>query len=158
MRNKPFPYYDEFELIFGKYRAIGKGAETAADVIEELDAEETNKNIYSLDETDTSTSNTTPSRVRKRSNSSDSLASRLWDVNMMLGKLIEQHNEQMNMLVGRIGYECDLSERTGKIIVELMKMTHLSIKDQIKATKLIVSENENIDLFLAIWMRKKLSL
>ncbi|CAH9148463.1 unnamed protein product, partial [Cuscuta epithymum] len=37
LRNKPFPHYDERVEVFGKDRATGVGAETAADAIEELD-------------------------------------------------------------------------------------------------------------------------
>ena len=67
----------------------------------------------------------------------------------MLGKLIEQHNEQMTLLVGRIGYEHDLFEQRGKIKAKLMKMTHLSVRDRIKVVKLIVREKKNIDLFFS---------
>ena len=67
----------------------------------------------------------------------------------MLGKLIEQHNEQMTLLVGRIGYERDLFEQRGNIKAKFMKMTHLSIRDRIKVVKLIVREKENIDLFFS---------
>ena len=49
--------YNEFTLIFGNDSAIGKEAETITNV-EELDVEEGNKNVYSLDEIDSSTSNT----------------------------------------------------------------------------------------------------
>ena len=33
-RNKPFPHFDDFVIIFGKDKAIGKGVETASDVVE----------------------------------------------------------------------------------------------------------------------------
>ncbi|XVF71552.1 hypothetical protein PTKIN_Ptkin12aG0047200 [Pterospermum kingtungense] len=39
MRNKAFPHYDDFAIIFGKDRATGAGAETAADAVEQLDEE-----------------------------------------------------------------------------------------------------------------------
>ena len=65
MRNKLFPYYDESTLIFGNDRATRKWAKIETNVVEELDVEETNKIIYSLDETNTSTSNTMSSREEK---------------------------------------------------------------------------------------------
>lgn len=34
--NRPFPHYDQFAEIFVKDCANGKGAETAADAVEEL--------------------------------------------------------------------------------------------------------------------------
>ena len=35
MRNKLFPYFDDFVIIFGKDRAIREGVETAVDAVEE---------------------------------------------------------------------------------------------------------------------------
>ena len=43
MRNKSFPYYDEFALIFGKDRAIGERAHITTNVVKKLDVEEANK-------------------------------------------------------------------------------------------------------------------
>ena len=40
MRNKPFPYFDDFIIIFGKDRATGEGVETAVDAIEKDDDED----------------------------------------------------------------------------------------------------------------------
>ncbi|KAM7496654.1 hypothetical protein LguiA_021068 [Lonicera macranthoides] len=48
LRNKPFPLFDRLGYIFGKDRATCVAAETAADALEDLDAE-VNENI-SLDE------------------------------------------------------------------------------------------------------------
>ena len=129
MRNKSFPYYNEFSLIFGKDCATRKRVEIAPNFIEELDVDEANKNVYSLDDVNTLASNTMIPCVRKRSNSSDSLASGLHDINMMLGKLIEQQDEQMTMLVRKIGYECYLLKQRGKVDAKLMKMNHVSIRD-----------------------------
>ena len=43
MRNKSFPYYDEFALIFGKDRATGERAHITTNVVKKLDVEEANK-------------------------------------------------------------------------------------------------------------------
>ncbi|XVF61311.1 hypothetical protein PTKIN_Ptkin08bG0120300 [Pterospermum kingtungense] len=40
LRNKAFPHYDDFAIIFGKDRAIEAGAETATDAVEQLDEED----------------------------------------------------------------------------------------------------------------------
>ncbi|GMI86575.1 hypothetical protein HRI_002326800 [Hibiscus trionum] len=40
LRNKPFPFFDDLVQIFGKERATGTAAETAADAVENLDAED----------------------------------------------------------------------------------------------------------------------
>ena len=100
MRNNSFPFYDEHLLIFGKDHAI-----------EELRHHQMLLRSYMLkkligisilDETNGLTSNTMTLRVRKRGNFSDNLASRLCDVNMMLGKYIKQHNERVTMLVDHL--------------------------------------------------------
>lgn len=100
MRNNSFPFYDEHLLIFGKDHAI-----------EELRHHQMLLRSYMLkkligisilDETNGLTSNTMTLHVRKRGNFSDNLASRLCDVNMMLGKYIKQHNERVTMLVDHL--------------------------------------------------------
>ncbi|KAK8508577.1 hypothetical protein V6N12_044493 [Hibiscus sabdariffa] len=40
LRNKSFPFFDDLVQIFGKERATGATAETTADAIEDLDAED----------------------------------------------------------------------------------------------------------------------
>ncbi|KAK5836277.1 hypothetical protein PVK06_012051 [Gossypium arboreum] len=39
-KHRSFPYYDQLTAIYAKDRAIGKDAQTAADIIEEIDAED----------------------------------------------------------------------------------------------------------------------
>ena len=40
LKNKPFPYFDDFVIIFGKDRAIGEGAKTTIDAVEEANDED----------------------------------------------------------------------------------------------------------------------
>ncbi|KAK8538166.1 hypothetical protein V6N12_044303 [Hibiscus sabdariffa] len=40
LRNKPFPFFDEFVLIFGKERTTGTSAETTTDALEDLDVQD----------------------------------------------------------------------------------------------------------------------
>ncbi|MFQ6669030.1 hypothetical protein Gotur_034437 [Gossypium turneri] len=39
-RHHSFPYYDQLNSIYAKDRATGKYAQTAADIVEEIDAED----------------------------------------------------------------------------------------------------------------------
>ncbi|MBA0695974.1 hypothetical protein Goari_002567 [Gossypium aridum] len=39
-RHHSFPYYDKLTSIYAKDRATGKDAQTTADIVEEIDAEE----------------------------------------------------------------------------------------------------------------------
>ncbi|TYI46923.1 hypothetical protein E1A91_D13G137200v1 [Gossypium mustelinum] len=39
-KHRSFPYYDQLTAIYAKDRAIGKDAQTAADIIEEIDVED----------------------------------------------------------------------------------------------------------------------
>ncbi|MFQ6645119.1 hypothetical protein Gotur_019613, partial [Gossypium turneri] len=39
-RHHSFPYYDQLTSIYAKVRATGKDAQTAADIVEEIDAED----------------------------------------------------------------------------------------------------------------------
>ncbi|XP_038978687.1 uncharacterized protein LOC103695460 [Phoenix dactylifera] len=40
LRNKPFPYYEDLSIVFGKDRANGEGAEDRADACEQIEKEE----------------------------------------------------------------------------------------------------------------------
>ncbi|MBA0677597.1 hypothetical protein Goari_018996, partial [Gossypium aridum] len=39
-KHRSFPYYDQLTVIYAKDRATGKDAQTAADIIEEINVEE----------------------------------------------------------------------------------------------------------------------
>ncbi|MBA0664385.1 hypothetical protein Goklo_004404 [Gossypium klotzschianum] len=39
-RHRSFPYYDQLTSIYAKDRAIGKNAQTAVDIVEEIDAKD----------------------------------------------------------------------------------------------------------------------
>lgn len=49
-KGKPFPYYKELCIVFGKHGATGKDAKTPVDVIEELDKEEEYRATNTVDE------------------------------------------------------------------------------------------------------------
>ncbi|XP_017982352.1 PREDICTED: uncharacterized protein At2g29880-like [Theobroma cacao] len=40
LRNNPFPHFDQLAIIFGKDRAIGEGAKSPADAVENIETEE----------------------------------------------------------------------------------------------------------------------
>ncbi|MBA0664119.1 hypothetical protein Goklo_004169, partial [Gossypium klotzschianum] len=69
LRHHSFPYYDQLASIYAKDRAIGKDAQTATNIVEEIDVEDVAtannlkegnnyhkcKNVVSLDKMDVST-------------------------------------------------------------------------------------------------------
>ena len=71
LRNKPFRYYDELSVVFGKDRTNGHGARGLGDMIDDIDREvlngetnlveeENNNEQEFLDEDDTQTNASSP--------------------------------------------------------------------------------------------------
>ncbi|MBA0812869.1 hypothetical protein Gohar_026800, partial [Gossypium harknessii] len=77
-RHLSFPYYDQLTSIYAKDRAIGKNAQTAVDIVEEIDAKDvaTTNNLeegnnyhgcehdVSMDEMDVSATQSQPENIR----------------------------------------------------------------------------------------------
>ena len=84
MRNKPFPYFDDFVIIFKKDKATREGAETAIEVVEKANDDkdefvDANDNYYedpqkekeegNWEDTTTSTCNTAAATSRRNETS-----------------------------------------------------------------------------------------
>ncbi|XVF75126.1 hypothetical protein PTKIN_Ptkin13bG0162600 [Pterospermum kingtungense] len=55
LRNKSFPHYDDFAIIFGKDRATRAGAESVADFVNAIDAADFDDFVYADDFDDATT-------------------------------------------------------------------------------------------------------
>ena len=67
MRLKPFPHFDESNLVFGKDHANGKGVMSTIDILDELDQNEAINDIgiddLGVDASHTHTTASTPNRM-----------------------------------------------------------------------------------------------
>ncbi|KAA8544275.1 hypothetical protein F0562_022287 [Nyssa sinensis] len=165
-KNKSLPHFEELLIIFGKDQAIGRNAQTAADVVEELDKEgaknETNKIGDGLDENDASlsfapTHNTKTSseecssqrrrRRRRRSRSNDNLLEAIKEVGLAMGREIK---ESTIKLTEAMGYDVTVAEKWVRINEELLKLPTIFMFERHKATLQIARNHKTTDVFFTI--------
>ncbi|KAA8538077.1 hypothetical protein F0562_027685 [Nyssa sinensis] len=160
-KNKSLPHFEELLIIFGKDRATGKNAETAADVVEELDKEgaenETNTGD-GLDENDASlsfapTHNTRTSseeyssQRRRRSRSNDSFLKAIKEVGLTMGREIK---ESTIKLTEAMAYDVTVAAKRVRINEELLKLPTISMFERHKTTLQIARDHEITDVFFTI--------
>ncbi|RVW12489.1 hypothetical protein CK203_093473 [Vitis vinifera] len=146
LRLKPFPHFDDLNLVFGKDRANGKGAMLAADILEELDQVEASNDIGVNDleaEVDASHTNTvasTPSRMecslqsrRKRARNDDTA-------------LINVMTKTCNALESLVGNFNQQTEKENRVVGELEKLPNLNRLDILKLSQIIMSDPMKVKL------------
>ncbi|KAA8541963.1 hypothetical protein F0562_023115 [Nyssa sinensis] len=161
-KNKSLPHFEELLIIFGKDRATGKNAETAADVVEELDkegAENKTNTGDGLDENDASlsfapTHNTRTSseeyssqRRRRRSRSNDSFLEAIKEVGLAMGREIKESTIKLTEVMG---YDVTVAAKRVRINDELLKLPTISMFERHKATLQIARDHETTDVFFTI--------
>ncbi|KAL6336098.1 hypothetical protein AAG906_010375 [Vitis piasezkii] len=137
LRLKPFPHFDDLSLVFGKDHANGKGAMSAADILEELYQVEASNDIGVDDleaEVDASHTNivaSTPSRMecslqsrRKRARNDDTT-------------LINVMTRTCNALESLVGNFNQQTEKENRVVGELEKLPNLNILDILKLSQII---------------------
>ena len=146
LRLKPFPHFDDLSLVFGKDRTNGKGAMSAADILEELDQVEASNDIGVDDlevKADTSHTNTvasTPSRMecslqshRKRARNDDTT-------------LINVMTRTCNALKSLVGNFNQQTEKENRVVGELEKLPNLNRLDILKLSQIIMNDPLKVKL------------
>ncbi|KAL7199745.1 hypothetical protein ACSBR2_021951 [Camellia fascicularis] len=145
LRNKTFPYFDEWIQIFGKDRATGEFAEGPVDAVEAMNAEEDvllhglanndtfleqmGVNSHTGEGMDCSNSATqracessTKKKDKKRSRSDDDV---LKEQSMFADKLVDvmgKTNEKLEFIRKRMGYSHDVASKRASLNDELTKL------------------------------------
>ncbi|CAL5420185.1 unnamed protein product [Camellia sinensis] len=126
MRNVPFPYYEDWLILFGKDRATGALAESPANMVAALENEDqTTDECYtpmmdlpgvnnmdcSLSANGTPTNQSTSATTsKKRARESEGIAKGLAEMATQFGSFFEKTNTTMAKIAHRIGYAHDISE------------------------------------------------
>ncbi|XP_042024232.1 uncharacterized protein LOC121771504 [Salvia splendens] len=165
MRNKPWPYFDEWKIIFGKDRANGDSAEGIKKAVNELDAQEAMGNTntsgehsINVDKDDiTGEENDTVSvfqekgtkglkqsgRKRKGDDSTDPTFH-------LLSKMHADTTESLKSVSSRIGYEIDLSNKRTNIVKILGGIPGLAQRDKFEAIRILLEKQEHLDVVFAL--------
>ncbi|KAL8481300.1 hypothetical protein ACS0TY_027717 [Phlomoides rotata] len=166
MRNKPWPYYDDWCEIFGKDRATGEHAEDIMDAVNNMNSSNTpsetgsqfNGPINDLGDDTENNENTsvchaegedTPrsgKRVRKR----PSLDGETSSIITTLGGFLENTESRLGEIAQRIGYEQDVAMSRKEVFQIIDTVEGLNIQQKLRVSEYFVLSNERLELFLSL--------
>ncbi|GFS37804.1 hypothetical protein Acr_00g0054040 [Actinidia rufa] len=146
MRNKTFPYYEAWLVLFGKDRATGDLAEGPANSVAAIETEQASKENFP------------ESPVLQFSaadmESTKGISKGLAEMADAFGIMFENTNNRMAEIAHRIGYAHDLSQQRRQVNAELSQLP-LDSNQRLRAASMIVQEAERIDLFFSLSQEEK---
>ncbi|GFY85421.1 hypothetical protein Acr_04g0001590 [Actinidia rufa] len=119
LRNKSWPFYEDWLIIFGKDRATGEFAESAADAVENMDKEDEVGESVPLDSlgvggmecsnsvTHHPTASSEKRKENKRARAADTLVEGLTNFADKLCHVMEKADNRMEFIGSRMGYAHD---------------------------------------------------
>ncbi|XP_034686564.1 uncharacterized protein LOC117915103 [Vitis riparia] len=166
LRNKPFPYYDDLCIIFGKNETNGKGVEMATGGAKALGHKVANNDeengigsggssdtdvlihdVQSLQVPVQDSSKSTPSKKRKRCG--NCLSSEAEELTKMLGTFLEQNKGLLAVFTTLLKAKAAAAEKRAKLNGELMKLS-LNLQARLRAAYMIVCDPAKVDLFFSL--------
>lgn len=166
LRNKPFPYYDDLCIIFGKNETNGKGVEMATGGAKALGHKVANNDeengigsggssdtdvlihdVQSLQVPVQDSSKSTPSKKRKRCG--NCLSSEVEELTKMLGTFLEQNKGLLAVFTTLLKAKAAAAEKRAKLNGELMKLS-LNLQARLRAAYMIVCDPTKVDLFFSL--------
>ncbi|KAA3473974.1 Chaperone DnaK [Gossypium australe] len=173
-RHRGFSYYDQLTSIYAKDRAIGKYAQTTADIVEEIDVEDVatandlqEGNYYRgceddvfLDEMDASTtqsqppkpnqdSSTSSKKQKKISDGSEQISTSIIDASMLLGENIRIVGLKLSR---SIASEKVIQECAQKLYPILYEVERLTENECYHALSKILDHPTQILIFFSIYI------
>lgn len=157
MRYKSWPYYKDWEIIFGKDRAAGDVSKAWQDMVRDdayvpVPLEQTT----TVDQDETASVNT----GAKHGEGSSSMRSckrkrpRVTEVQNtptfeLMSSFFTEVSSQIGALVSKVGVERDVKGQCQNLIQELAKLP-LSLEDKLTVAKKISSNVEDVDIFYGL--------
>ncbi|GMQ11512.1 hypothetical protein CsSME_00054127 [Camellia sinensis var. sinensis] len=169
IRNRPFLFYEDWLIIFGKDRANGELAEDHADAVATMGKKDANATTEKRDESHVeqfsmnmgdmdyslSTSSNVPNRAnstkirKKQRRHAEGIPTKLSKMAKNLGSFIENTNTTMVEIAHRIGYSHNLSQQKRLVNAELLKL-QMSNTQRLMAALMIVKGDDKVDLFFSL--------
>ncbi|KAL1559742.1 hypothetical protein AAHA92_10050 [Salvia divinorum] len=170
LRNKSWPYYEDWKVIFGKDRASGDDSVDAREAFNQTGTQVGNENIdisaeyeevftnnFGLDnaspdsQTDSVFSSAIgsqkeggqPKKKRKGVSALDGLVD-------VIAKMHEATNMRLEYLANRIGYEFDLTKARKEVFQLVGTIPGLSLMQVFDASENILSKVEHLDFFMSL--------
>ncbi|KAI8530455.1 hypothetical protein RHMOL_Rhmol11G0059700 [Rhododendron molle] len=147
LRFKSFPYYDDWCMIFGNDRATGEMAESAADMVENLDeaAKEAGADSTTVNNTD----NSPEEHPKKKAKVSENILAGMNNFADKLGIYFERSDAKLEMLGGRMGYAHDLSKKRGEVNDALRKLP-ITVESRVIVGMAITQDAQKVDHFFSL--------
>ncbi|KAH6827597.1 hypothetical protein C2S53_015282 [Perilla frutescens var. hirtella] len=162
-RNKPFPFYEDLLIIFGKDRATGSNAEGPADMMEDIQRQGNNNseenNEDAIEDLDASFSFSPLHSPRnegvqhqKKKRKIASYDSQLMTIEIKeASSAIASEIAKASQIFGKtMGVDAEISEKRRKIHAEIKKIPNLTVAEVIKVVSHIASHPELIDVFFSM--------
>ncbi|KAF5790837.1 putative Myb/SANT-like domain-containing protein [Helianthus annuus] len=164
-RSKKFPHYWDLCIVFGKDRANGRDAQTAADIISDItrDEPESEATVDGLDDVDLNQPLNSPSyeasredssiqRKRKRRNSWDPLMSSLKESAEIIGAEIREATNTFNRVFGT---ESNREELRNNLFAEMNKVVGLTTRECDKAICKLAQNEDLMVIFFKVDEERK---
>ncbi|KAD3336229.1 hypothetical protein E3N88_31748 [Mikania micrantha] len=159
-RGKKCPHYWDLCIVFGKDRANGRDAQTAADILSDIVREEQEAIGDGLDYIDvdqslnnTSREESSTQRKRKRRNSWDPLMNSLKESAEIIGAEIREATNTFNRVFGT---ESNREELRNNLFAEMNKVEGLTIRECDKAICKLAQNEELMVIFFKVDEERKL--
>ena len=170
MRNKLFPYYEDWLVLFGKDRATRGLAEGPTNSVAAIETKEATKvqgadfpvlqfsvaDMESMKANNgtSSASSSSNTNSKKRGRAAERIPKGLADMADDFGIMFENTNNRMAEIAHRIGYAHDLSQQRRQVNAELSQLP-LDSNQRLRAAIMIVQDAERIDLFFSLSQDEK---
>ncbi|KAL1540204.1 hypothetical protein AAHA92_24590 [Salvia divinorum] len=169
MRNKSWPYWEDWKEIFGHDRANGLNSEDILESINGLDGHDNIGNMrvdgdyhVNLEDIlanenaqDTIPNNAAEDTQEKRDNPPPKRSTKKRKVGDAMDgfvdlftKMHEDNNSRMDVLSNRIGYEVDLSKARNELYERLGHIPGLTIHDKLDICDALIKERDRLDFFM----------
>ncbi|KAI8555586.1 hypothetical protein RHMOL_Rhmol05G0184200 [Rhododendron molle] len=155
LRFKSFPYYDDWCMIFGNDRATGEMAESAADMVENLD--EATKEAGADSTTVNNTDKSPEEQSTKKANVSENILAGMNNFADKLGIYFERSDAKIEMLRGRMGYAHDLSKKRGEVNDALRKLP-ITVESRVIVGMAVTQDAQKVDHFFSLDDEEKMVL
>ncbi|XP_024977604.1 uncharacterized protein At2g29880-like [Cynara cardunculus var. scolymus] len=155
-KNKPYPFYEDLCIIFGKDRATGNRARDFVEAEQEMRIEDQTQHMNDESDDVMATSNvqggnanmqseeTSTVRRKKRKRRVDPMADGFSNAVSKLGETLEKMVNKLNRGVER---EDELDKKRSMITSEISKMQTLAQRVKFKANSLIRDDPEKVNTF-----------
>ncbi|KAF7129447.1 hypothetical protein RHSIM_Rhsim10G0022500 [Rhododendron simsii] len=146
LRFKSFPDNEDWCMTFGNDRAMGEMAESAADMVENLD--EASKEAGG-DSTTLNTIDKSPEEHSKKKAKVSENITRMNNFADKLGIYFERSDAKIEMLGSRMGYAHDLSKKRAEVNDALRKLA-ITVESRVHAGMAITQDAQKVDHFFSL--------